>query len=358
MSTKTCPKCRKKIEDEFECKHCGINFEEYEFTKQEKLREVRILLGESKFKEAKVLAETLPAQFPDNQRDFLLILSNINRDISIVEKCELARQEIEKGNFSQATFLLRNIKAFDHTLNEKVISLRRKAERHIQNDIHFSSGIAEFNMGNYAKAKQLLKNIEGHKDQEEIDAHLQKIELFQKEMLNKAVDLIKKNQLNRAVDELNTLVAQFPDMKDEVEAYTELLSKQEKIKEDIFKAARRAKDDKRFLEAKILYLYLSMQYPETQSTIQPYINDIGQQAIVSLAEVEDDGRVDRAALGLNIQPLGVAGSHHEREMSTPVDLDLDQVMDMNPVIPNAEGESDLCCAQVNVSGESVPDFIY
>ena len=358
MADKICPKCKQNSEDEFECKQCGINFEEYEFSKQEKLREVRILLGESKFREAKELAETLPALFPDNQSEFLLILSNINRDISIVEKCEQAQKEIDEGNYSQATFLLRNIKAFDHNLNEKVISLRRKAERFIQNDINFSSGIAEFNMGNFAKAKQLLKNIEGHKEQDVIDEHIQKIEVIQKEMLSKAVEFIKKNQLSTALNELNSLQDQFPDMKEEVEAYTKLLEQQDKIKEDILQAGLKAQKEKRFLDAKIIFHFLSIQYPATQPQVQPYINDIGNKAVVSLSEVEDDGKIDRSALGLDSGTISGAGPLVESEKSVEVDANQDEIHEINPVTENMEGESDLLCAAVNIEGEGVPDFIY
>ena len=358
MVNKTCPKCKQKVESEFECTRCGINFEKYEFSKQEKLREVRILLGESKFKEAKQLAETLPALFPDNQGEFLLILSNINRDISIVAKCELTQKAIDDSNYSQATFLLRNIKAFDDNLNEKVISLRRKAERYIQNDINFSSGIAEFNMGNYSKAKQLLKNIEGHKNQDEIVEHLHKIEAIQKEMLNRAIDYIKKNQLTTAADEFNALLSKFPDMKDEIEDYTALLSKRADIKDDIFRAAHKAKEEKRFLESKILYLFMGMQFPESQPQVQPYINEIGTQVIVSLADIDDNFRVDIAALGIDINTAVSPSTLPDAADNATEQIDPDELVEITPVEANKEGETDLLCAPVDIDGEGVADFIY
>ena len=48
MAEKTCPKCNKKSEDAVVCKRCGINFDEYETSKQEKFIEIRVLLSENK----------------------------------------------------------------------------------------------------------------------------------------------------------------------------------------------------------------------------------------------------------------------------------------------------------------------
>jgi len=177
-------------------------------------------------------------------------------------------------------------------------------------------------------------------------------------MLNKAIEYIKNNQLKTAANELNSLLTQYPDMKDEIEAYTDLLSKQEEIKEDIFRAAQKAKKEKRLLESKILYLYLGIQYPETQPQIQPYINEIGKQAVVSLAEVEDDGRIDRVALGLGIHSAGGSSPFSESEKSVPEEIDQDKIIDIAAVEVSHEGESDLLCAVVNIDGESVADFIY
>ena len=175
MAEKNCPKCNKKNEDVAVCQRCGINFDEYETTKQEKFIEIRVLLSENKFQEAKELAEKLPTEFPDNRTDFLLLLSNINRDISIVEKYKHAKKSYDDGDFTQTSLLLRNIKAFDQNLNEKVISLRRKVERYLQNEVNFTKAVELFFSGKYAEAKMLFNQIHGFGKQDEVAEYLEKI---------------------------------------------------------------------------------------------------------------------------------------------------------------------------------------
>ena len=159
MADIICPKCNQKNEDSAECTRCGINFDEYETQKHQKLGEVYHLLSEDKFTEAKQIAEKLPLEFPDNRSDFLLLLSNINRDISIVEKCKLAQECCNDGDYPKAAFMLRNIKAFDKKLDEKVITLRRKIERFTQNNDNFSKAVDAFDKGNYGLAIKLFVKV-------------------------------------------------------------------------------------------------------------------------------------------------------------------------------------------------------
>jgi hypothetical protein len=132
MTDTNCPKCRHKVIAAEFCSSCGIHFRDYAEQKAGKLNEVSGLLGEGRYEEAREVAGRLPIEFPDSRNDFLLLLSNINRDISIVEKCRQARECCDRGEYARASFLLRNIKAFDKKLDEKVISLRRRVERHLR----------------------------------------------------------------------------------------------------------------------------------------------------------------------------------------------------------------------------------
>jgi predicted translin family RNA/ssDNA-binding protein len=299
MADKTCPKCNKRSEDGLSCQHCDINFDEYETSKQEKLIEVRVLLSENKYDAARELAENLPGQFPDNRTDFLLLLSNIKRDISIVDKYEQANNAYDEGDFSRTSMLLRNIKAFDPNLNEKVISLRRKVERNLQNSEKFNRAVQAFDGGDYAEAKSLFKQIHGFGRQDEVDGYIEKISYVTGAMREEAVECIRKKQFDVAREKFAALQSAFPDMQEEIEGYATLLGKRVEIKNNIFNAAKQAQKEKRFLEAKILYSYLESRFPEFLPQVLPHIQEIGHQAVISLADLEDLAMIDLSALGLD-----------------------------------------------------------
>ncbi len=348
MTNKTCPKCNKKSEDLIVCSSCGLNFEEHEVSKQEKLLEIHTLLSESKYQEAKEIAEKLPLQFPDNKTDFILLLSNINRDISIVGKSDLAHEAYQKGDYAQASFLLRNIKAFNPILNENVISLRRKAERHLHNQETFNSAVAAFNEKKYATAKRSFKQIHGLENQDEIDGYLEKAEQAIHAILDEPIEFVRNRQFPVAENKFKELQAEFPDLKEDIEGYLTFLAKRVEIKNSIIDAARKAKLEKRLLESKVLYSFLVTQFPEFAPLAQPHLDEIGSQAITGLAEIEDTGGIDCAALGLDGESVGYAGSLFQAE-----DLNsLTAVACSQPCPP------DVLCPPVEIDVEGVDDFIF
>ena len=234
MPETSCPKCNQKNTDETECSKCGINFQEYESLKHQKLGEVYSLLSESKFIEAKQIAENLPLEFPDNRSDFLLLLSNISRDISIVEKCDQARKCFDENDCSQALFILRNIKAFDKKLDEKVITLRRKIERITQSVDNFSNAVDAFNSGNYGNAKQLFEKVYDNKFMDDVTEYLHKIDKIKNQLLKEVIIAIRENHLGMAADSIEAFNKTFPGLEEDIAGFTSLVNKSLEIKNLIF----------------------------------------------------------------------------------------------------------------------------
>lgn len=348
MTSKTCPKCNKKSEDLIVCASCGLNFEAYEVTKQEKLGEIRTLLSEEKYVEAKQIAQELPLQFPDNKVDFALLLSNIIRDISIVEKSDRAYKAYKEGDYKQAAVLLRNIKAFNPALNEKVIGLRRKAERLLQVNDTFEQAVAAFEAKNYAAAKTLFSQIRGFARQDQVENFLARTEKAIQEILDEAIGLIRNRQYKVAENSFKQLKAEYPDLGQEIEKYLAFLAKRVEIKNNIIAAAQTAQKDKRLLESKVLYSFLAQQFPEFSPSVQPRLDEIGKQAITSLAEVEGVDGIDGATLGLGDEHPGDGG----------YGISVEEINCIAPCEANSPNIPDLNCRPVEIDVEGVADFIF
>ncbi|MFZ5796897.1 MAG: hypothetical protein ACOY3O_00575 [Thermodesulfobacteriota bacterium] len=359
MAPRTCPKCNSKSENPAACDNCGLNFAEYEQAKLEKLGEVHRLLSENRFREAKQVAEKLPAQFPDKRTDFVLLLSNISRDISIVEKYELAQKAYEAGDYAQACLLLRNIKAFDCTLNERVVSLRRKAERPLHDSEQFNRALEAFNRGDYAVARPLFQGISGRR--EETAEYLQKIDARTREALGEAIDCINSGRIVQAEAIFTELQQTFPDLRDEIAGYLDLLARRAEIRERIRAAAKQAGAEQRLLEAKILYAYLGREFPEAMPEAQALLREIGPVATVSLADLQEAGTVDLAALGIS---SGTAPGSPQAGGAT--DLDDDIPRDRSPaeiaaiaaITPSRPAGPDEFTPPLEIDVEEIPDFIF
>ncbi|MCW5200713.1 hypothetical protein VU07_02715, partial [Desulfobulbus sp. F4] len=133
---KVCPKCKRQSNDQ-QCDVCKIVFAEYEQRKRDQTGQVYKLISASELEKAKELAQRLSNEFPDSKGDFILLISNINRDLNIAGKYRQAQELLNKGEHGEALLILRNLKAFDPGLAEKVITLRRRAERQIGNSSKF-----------------------------------------------------------------------------------------------------------------------------------------------------------------------------------------------------------------------------
>ncbi len=326
MADTICPKCRAKSASSLDCEACGLVFAKYQQDKQESIGKVFQLISSGRLEEAKTIAQTLAGRFPDSTADFVLLLSNINRDINITEKYKQSLSLFEQGDFEQTGLLLRNIKAFDKVLDEKIISLRKKAERFGDHDNIFNQAVEKFNAGRFDQARTLLETIDGYRQQALVNEYLQKIDDTKTDLFRKAVDCLHKNLFESASDNFAQLHAQFPDMEPATREYTAILARKNEIKENLLAAAEQAKQDDRFFEAKVLYSFLGWQHPEFRTRLAPYLEEISSQAVTSLADYSDSKTIDFATLGLHIDSDGffkpAAGTgnstgNHLENQSTP-----------------------------------------
>ncbi|GAB4338285.1 MAG: hypothetical protein Kow0089_10090 [Desulfobulbaceae bacterium] len=363
VDEKKCPKCGKKGDDPGRCNHCGIIFNEYETAKQEKLIEVRVLLSEGKFEEAREVAENLPAEFPDNRTEFLLLLSNINRDISVRDKYEQAREAHESGDHEQAAMLLRNIKAFDPTLSEKVISLRRRTQQHLENEERFARAQEAFKSGNFAEAVSLFKKIRGFARQDEVSEYLDRIADLAGAMLEECLELVRNKRFSIALEKFAALRATFPDLREQVDGFITLLNKRLEIRNDLYNAARTASKEKRYLEAKALCILLEQRYPEFASQAAALARELEGGPPISLAEVETGIPIDLTALGLvdggDGNDAGVSPADC-REYVAPDDFTPDcfgeECDDPVAALGNRESSPDTLPPVPEVDTEGVADF--
>jgi hypothetical protein len=361
MASRPCPKCGNKSEDPVACKKCGLNFAEYERAKYEKLGKVHSLLSKNRFLEAKQVAEKLPAQFPDNRTDFVLLLSNINRDISIIEKYELAQKAYDEGDYAKACLLLRNIKAFDSALNEQVVSLRRKAERPLHDSELFSRAKEAFDLDNYPAARALFKQVHTPGRQEEAAEYLRKIDARTREVLGQAVACINSGQYALAETRFAELQKTFPELRDEITGYLGLLARRAEIGERIMAAANRAKAEQRLVEAKILYSHLGLQFPEFLPEVRAQLQEIGPQAVISLGDLQELGLVDLVAMGVDIggsRPGPAAAATTDLDGDIPRDRPAAGISAVAAVTANRPATPDEFTPPMEIDMEEIPDFIF
>jgi len=359
MSDIICPKCRNKSKDTVSCDSCGIIFEKYHKDKQESFDRVSQMLSVENFEEARAAAENLTTEFPDSTSDSLLLVSNINRDINIEEKYKQALEVFDQDDFSQTLLLLRNIKAFTKVLNDKVVSLRQKAEQYAEHDAVFNQATEKFNAGRLAEASLLFKTISGSDKQEQIDEYLQKIDTLKKELLSQAVECLKKNLFDSARANFDKLHAKFPDMRQNTEGYLTIITKKEEIKENLLRVAGQAGEAGRFFEAKVMYSFLGWQYPEFRPRLAPYLEEIPSSTITSFTDYEEDTGLDITALGLRLDKDGFFESDSgATEESTASQSGRPLSHSMVPAAVSPDPGGDPVCKTVDLSGSRIADFIY
>ena len=365
MAIITCPFCRHRNESSPECSKCGTNFESYELRKQEQIAHVCNLLDENRFVEAKDIAQNLPAEFPDNRSDFLLLLSNISRDISIVEKCDQAQKALAEFDYGRVTLLLRNIKAFDKNLNERVISLRRKAEQHTENITAMQQAVNLFNKGSYGEAQKLFLQFKGSESQVNAADYLKRIEEIQRNILAEAIVMLKQNRFDIAACKFALLQKEFPDENPELEAYLTLIARKNDLKHTILQAAGKAEREKRYIEAKIAYTLLGIQFPECLHLIRQKFLDMGIDTPLSLAELHAQQKIDLNALGFTendsaVTESAVPGIEIFRSLPdiAPADLTGDAISDLGPVEASQQGAPDTAGRLLDIAVAQVADFIF
>jgi hypothetical protein len=351
-----CPKCNKKCSNAVSCDICGLVFTEYETEKKEKIGRVYGLISAGELEAGKELAEQLCTAYPDSRNDLLLLLSNINRDLNITDKYQLAQELFRQGEYEQAVVLLRNIKAFAPQLEEKVITLRSRLERQGSQDEKFARAVELFELEKFAGAEELFSGITGFQQQDEVDSYLAKLGKIRNRMLADAVAALAENLFDAAAVKFDELVSSFPAAKPEVKGYLHVLAQKATIREALFEAAHLARKEGRFIEAKVIYSYLGWQYRELLPKLRPYLEEIGSRAIVSLADCDRHEIIDFAPLTVQV---------NENGFLIPVNLDGDsgssdesgsRLTVIAPVMINPDPLADTVSSSVDIDGDEVADF--
>ncbi|MGB5686661.1 MAG: hypothetical protein WBM35_12665 [Candidatus Electrothrix sp.] len=354
---KTCPKCRQKSDSD-QCPSCDLVFAEYEQQKMRKTGEVYQLISSGKLQDAKELAEKLSLEFPDSRTDFILLISNINRDLNIAKKYIQAQELFNQGDHEQTALLLRNIKAFDPGLEEKVIALRQKAKQQGEYGKRFNKAVVMFDNKRYGEARAVfLKLRENNKDNEDIANYIKKLDKIRGELIDAVIESLGENSFQFAQEKFNKMLAIFPDAEEEYAAIAKVLKQRKEINSKILEAAETARKKGRLLEAKVMYTFLYWQNHELHPQLRPYIREIGDEAFVSLADCAQYNRIDFNDTGLQVKDDGflqrvateqqLANTQHVGERYSPI----------TPVYICTEPLADPLYELVNIDGLELADFV-
>ena len=346
---KNCPKCKRQTSGE-RCDSCNIVFAEYEQKKQEQTGQIYRLISAGELEKAKELALRLSNEFPDSKGDFILLISNINRDLSIADKYRQAQELFSKGEHSEAVLLLRNIKAFDPGLAEKIITLRRRAERHIGNSSKLEQAAALLAQKQYAAARTLFQQISGdERHKEEAAAALAKIEEVRRSRIQEVRDCLGSSLHLAAQEKLKVLISEFPETEQELAPLVTLLAKRKEISGRLTAAAHKAKAERRYLEAKVLYAFLLWQDQELTSALLPHLEEIDGRTVISLADCPPEDVAAWAELGLQVTAAGLLKSAGQEGRS-------EAAAKIAPVLISLPPQPDAPSLPVHIDGEEVADF--
>jgi hypothetical protein len=299
-----CPKCRQQTDEE-QCPSCDLVFADYEQEKMRRTGEVYQLISGGELLQAKKLAEQLSAEFPESRTDFILLISNINRDLNIAEKYQQAKDLFEQGEHEQAALLLRNIKAFDPGLEEKVIALRRKAQQQDKYEEQVKKAADLFEKKWYGEAWfSFLKLHKQNKNDKITNEYLQKLRKIRQELINEVVENLGENNFQLAQEKMSKMQAIFPDAEQEYSAIATLLQQKKEINTTILEAAETARKKGRLLEAKVMYTFLYWQNHDMHPYLRPYLKEIGGDALVSLADCASYNLINCQETGLQVTKEG------------------------------------------------------
>jgi tetratricopeptide (TPR) repeat protein len=349
-----CHRCGNSGSDPEQCESCGLVYREYEKAKQAAIGRVYSLISSGELEAARELARQSGKEFPDSRTDFVLLLSNIERDISIVAKYEKALLAFDRGEYDQVVLLLRNIKAFDQILDGKVISLRRKAERLNDLDPVFEEAVQCFDRGEYGRALQLFKKIDGCARRDEVDSYLIKIDELKNSLFKEAVALLRDNQLEGSRKKFEQLHSVVPEMAEQTAPYLAVIEKKNEIREKLLALAARARQDNRMVEARVIYSYLCWQWPDQRARIEPYLEALEPVYEIHLADSVDNGTLDCSGLGLELDRYGffVSGKHPDKIRKSG------ELQSASGIGINPEPLADPLPPPADIDGEGIADFTY
>jgi hypothetical protein len=353
---KTCPKCRQKS-DAAQCPSCHLVFADYEREKMRKTGEVYQMISAGDLLKAKELADKLSSEFPESRTDFILLISNINRDLNIAEKYRQAQKLFDQGDHEQTALLLRNIKAFDPGLEEKVIALRQKAKQQGEYGERFQKAVNLYEKKWYGEArKAFLKLRKVHQDDENITNYIDRIDRIRKSLFDEVVECLGENSFQLAQERFSRLLAIFPDAEEEYAAISKTLNHKKEINSRILDAAETARKKGRLLEAKVMYTYLYWQNHELHPQLRPYIREIGDDALVSLAECAQYNLLDLNETGLQVQENGLLQRVVTERQLTDKRYTGERYVPLAPVDICTEPLTDPLYELVNIDGLEIADF--
>ncbi|MCI5209164.1 MAG: hypothetical protein D3910_10305 [Candidatus Electrothrix sp. ATG2] len=354
---KTCPKCRQRTDSE-QCPSCDLVFAEYEQKKMQKTGEVYQLISAGELVGAKELAEKLSSEFPDSRTDFILLISNINRDLNIAEKYRQAKELLEQGDHEHTALLLRNIKAFDPGLEEKVIALRQKAQQQGEYGGRFKKAVNLFEKKWYGEArKAFLKLQKTTQNDEQTNNYIKKIDKIRKNLIKGVIESLGENDFQLAQEKFNKMLAIFPDAEEEYAAIAQVLKHRKEINDNILEAAEAARKKGRLLEAKVLYTFLYWQNHELHPQLRPYIREIGDEAFVSLADYAQYNLIDLNNTGLQVKEDGFLQQVVTEQQLTDKRYTGEGYAPLTPVDICTEPLADPLCELVNIDGLELADFV-
>ena len=354
---KTCPKCRQKSDAE-QCPSCNLVFAAYEQKKMEKTGEVYQLISVGELLKAKELAEKLSLEFPDSKIDFILLISNINRDINIAEKYLKAQELFEQGEHEHTALLLRNIKAFDPGLEEKVIALRQKAKQQGEYGERFKKAVVLFDNKRYGEAGvAFLKLQEHHQDDENIANYIKKLDRIREELIDAVIESLGENSFQFAQEKFNKMLAIFPDAEEEYPAIAKVLKQRKEINDNILEAAETARKKGRLLEAKVMYTFLYWQNHELHPQLRPYIREIGDDAFVNLADCAQYNLINLNDTGLLVKDDGFLQRVVTEQQLTDKRYAGEGYAPLTPVDICTEPLTDPLYELVNIDGLEIADFV-
>ncbi len=356
MTTTTiCPKCRNKGDSPNSCTSCGTNYAAYEKDKQGAVAKVYALIQNGDFAKAKIEAEKLPKDFPDGQGEFALLLSNINRDINIQGKYNEALEFFTQGKFDQVGLILRNIRAFDPTLEEKIITLRKKALRHNAHQDMLNEAIEKFTSGRFGQAQQIFQTIHDTENQELIHPYLGKITKKKDGLFKQAVKCLQSNLFEAAEQNFERLHNEFPETRERTKVYTDLLKNKKNIQEKLLAAAQNAKEENRPFEAKVLYAFMCWQHPEFRPRLASYLDETLEQQNVTLADLTREKKYDFATDGLQLDEDGLFTAS-TREKQTGLKRATDQEGLFIPLPESPDPSPDTTGKQLDLAKQQCADF--
>ncbi len=154
------------------------------------------------------------------------------------------------------------------------------------------------------EAAALFRGIKGHKEEDAVNSYLGAIKKVKNNLLGKAIEALSEEQFPVASQTLNELLRVFPDLEEDVDGYLSIIRQKRLLRDALLAAARKAQEEKRFLEAKAMYGFLKWQCPELRVEVQLAMEEIGTR--VSLADCNDV--IDFAALGVQVDSDGFINS--------------------------------------------------